>query len=197
MCIEEDLRKFLTIKKEMETITGEIKKDDIYIKVNEKTLGGYRNVLEQMGEGIAFCSTDVGYLTYMGSNWYVTLGLPKTNHSNTWSPKELKEFLEEEQRNKSVQHPVGPENCFKPAYEIHLNQFWSMELERMQPGQKISITEDQFKIIELFANTRKDENLNTIYILNDAHFRILPKFVYEQARGVLYSGEVISREFDV
>ena len=38
--------------------------------------------------------------------------------------------------------------------------------------RKISLTEEQFKIIELFANTRKDGGLNTIYELNDCRFMI-------------------------
>jgi hypothetical protein len=54
-------------------------------------------------------------------------------------------------------------------YEIHIGKIFGEK-----PKQRIIITQAQLVIIERFAHTRKDENLNTIYKLNDVEFRILP-----------------------
>jgi hypothetical protein len=54
-------------------------------------------------------------------------------------------------------------------YEIHIGKIFGEK-----PKQRIVITQAQLIIIERFAHTRKDKDLNTIYKLNDVEFRILP-----------------------
>jgi hypothetical protein len=54
-------------------------------------------------------------------------------------------------------------------YEIHIGKKFGEK-----PKQKIIITQAQFIIIERFAHTRKDENLNIIYKLNDIEFKVVP-----------------------
>ena len=41
------------------------------------------------------------------------------------------------------------------------------------------ITREQFAVIEQFADTRKDEDLNTIYRLNQCEFKVIPHFSFE------------------
>lgn len=37
-------------------------------------------------------------------------------------------------------------------------------------------TREQFTVIEQFADTRKDKDLNTIYRLNQCEFKVVPHF---------------------
>ena len=61
-------------------------------------------------------------------------------------------------------------------YEIHIGQVIDSESLMPRPKQVFIITRDQFAIIEQFASTRKDEELNTWYKLNDCEFRVWPHF---------------------
>lgn len=61
-------------------------------------------------------------------------------------------------------------------YEIRIGKFLDLATNREVAKQKIIITQDQLNLIEYFANTRKDAELNTIYILNDCEFTIHPVF---------------------
>lgn len=47
------------------------------------------------------------------------------------------------------------------------------------PQQTIIITEEQAEVIKEFAHTRKDKDLNTIYILNECEFRMVPHFDFD------------------
>ncbi len=44
-----------------------------------------------------------------------------------------------------------------------------------QPNMMIPISQHEKEILQRFANTRKDKNMNTIYIINDVEFQIMPK----------------------
>ena len=165
-----------------------MQKSEVFIRVTPDSIRKYMEVIEECGDRfiepgagsrLLFKQEGHGVLEYMPFHgWTVTqTRIPDSGARDNFSPEDLKEFLTIEKMTEQAKHPVGPENCFKPDYEIHLNPFWDMGSESMKPGQVIPITEDQFKVIELFANTKKDENLNTIYILNDVSFQIFPKFV--------------------
>lgn len=165
-----------------------MQKSEVFIEVTPESLPKYVEVIKECGDRfiqltrggkLIFEERGWGVLEYMPfQGWVVTQTLiPDFGGRDNFSPEDLKEFLTIKAMTEKAKHPVGPENCFKPDYEIHLNPFWDMRSESMKPGQVIPITEDQFKIIELFSNTRKDENLNTIYTLNDVSFQIFPKFV--------------------
>ena len=56
-------------------------------------------------------------------------------------------------------------NNFK--YEILIGAIVDMNTQTIKAEQTIIITQSQLKIIELFAHSRKDKDLNTIYKLND------------------------------
>lgn len=49
----------------------------------------------------------------------------------------------------------------------------------IEPKQKIIITKEQLEVIETFVNTIKDNKLNTIYILNQCEFKIIPHIVWQ------------------
>lgn len=62
-------------------------------------------------------------------------------------------------------------------YEIHIGKALNANnLSETIPLQKIIITQEQLAVIEMFADQRKDKELNTIYKLNDCEFRIYPHF---------------------
>lgn len=169
-----------------------MQKSEVFVEVTPDSIRKYMEVIEECGDRfiepgaggkLLFKQRGHGVLEYMPfQGWTITQTfIPDSGARDNFSPEDLRNFLTTremiEQEARKALHPVGPENCFKPDYEIHLNPFWDMGSESMKPGQVIPITEDQFKIIELFSNTKKDENLNTIYTLNDASFQIFPKFV--------------------
>ena len=59
-------------------------------------------------------------------------------------------------------------------YEIHIGQVIDLITGLLKPRQVFIITKEQFAIIEMFANQKKDFELNTIYKLNDCEFKIMP-----------------------
>ena len=60
------------------------------------------------------------------------------------------------------------------SYEIHIGSVIDGETFKSIPDQVIKITEDQFKIVEMFADLYKDKDLNFIYKINNCEFKILP-----------------------
>lgn len=60
------------------------------------------------------------------------------------------------------------------TYEIQIGQSFDMSKGKLAPKTVIIISEDQKLIIDTFASTKKDEDLNTIYILNEVEFYIVP-----------------------
>ena len=63
-------------------------------------------------------------------------------------------------------------------YEIHIGEIYELESQTKKPKQTMIINEDQRAVIEQFAYTKRDADLNTIYILNQCEFRILPHFEF-------------------
>ena len=61
-------------------------------------------------------------------------------------------------------------------HEIHIGEVFDTETNSTKPKQVLIITDDQLAIIERFAHTKKDAELNTIYDINDCIFRIYPHF---------------------
>ena len=59
-------------------------------------------------------------------------------------------------------------------YEIHIGEVIDLITGLSKPRQIFIITEEQFAIIEMFANQTKDFELNTIYKLNDCEFKLMP-----------------------
>lgn len=59
------------------------------------------------------------------------------------------------------------------SYEIHIGSVIDGETFKSIPDQVIKITEDQFKIVEMFADLCKDENLTSIYKINNCKFKML------------------------
>jgi len=64
------------------------------------------------------------------------------------------------------------------TYEIYIGESRDL-LGNKSPRLVISITQEQYDIIKTFASTRKDENLNTIYKLNECEFYVHPQFYTE------------------
>ncbi len=65
---------------------------------------------------------------------------------------------------------------FNQRYELHIGSVFNMELGAEQPRQKMNISEEQFLLIETFASTFKDKDLNTVYKLNNCEFLVYPFF---------------------
>lgn len=61
-------------------------------------------------------------------------------------------------------------------YEIHIGEIFDLGDQLPKPAQVIIITQDQFAIIEQFADTKKDRKLNTTYIINQCEFTVTPHF---------------------
>ena len=64
-------------------------------------------------------------------------------------------------------------------FEIHIGKIYDLESKTEKPKQTMIITRAQFAVIEQFADTRKDEDLNTIYKLNQCEFKVMPHFSFE------------------
>lgn len=65
-------------------------------------------------------------------------------------------------------------------YEIQIGEVFDLTLNAKKPKQIIIITAQQKEVIELFANQIKDAELNTIYIINDCEFRMIPYFEFDK-----------------
>jgi hypothetical protein len=63
-------------------------------------------------------------------------------------------------------------------YEIHIGESIDLETNEKKPKRVMIITPDQLALIELFAHTRKDCELNTIYNINDVEFKVLPSLTH-------------------
>jgi hypothetical protein len=61
-------------------------------------------------------------------------------------------------------------------YEIQIGITTDLDTGRKKPEQTIIITGEQLMVIEIFAHSRKNEDLSTTYILNDVEFKIMPHF---------------------
>lgn len=59
-------------------------------------------------------------------------------------------------------------------FEIHIGEVFDSDGNTTKAKQTMVITREQFAVIEQFADTRRDENLNTIYKLNQCEFRVFP-----------------------
>ena len=64
-------------------------------------------------------------------------------------------------------------------FEIHIGKTYDLESKTEKPKQTVIITREQFAVIEQFADTRKDEELNTIYRLNKCEFKVMPYFSFK------------------
>jgi len=62
------------------------------------------------------------------------------------------------------------------THVITIGEMFDIDKGSAVPKQTIEISNDQLAIIEMFASTRKDEDLNTVYKLNDIEFRVFPYF---------------------
>lgn len=63
----------------------------------------------------------------------------------------------------------------KYNYEIQIGEVFDLTTNKNKPKQTIYITDEQLRVIEIFANTKKDADLNTVYIINGCEFRIVPR----------------------
>ncbi len=59
---------------------------------------------------------------------------------------------------------------------VSIGEMYDIEKGHNAPKQMMYISTAQFQIIETFASTRKDEDLNTVYKLNDIEFKVTPYF---------------------
>jgi len=61
-------------------------------------------------------------------------------------------------------------------FEIHIGKIYDLESKTEKPERTMIITREQLAVIEQFADTRKDEYLNSIYKLNQCEFKVIPHF---------------------
>ena len=57
-------------------------------------------------------------------------------------------------------------------YEIQIGETFDPTTNSKIPKQTLIITREQLAIIEIFADERKDADLNIIYKLNECEFRV-------------------------
>jgi hypothetical protein len=67
----------------------------------------------------------------------------------------------------------------KYNYKIHIGEIFDLIANENRPKQTIYITDEQFEVITMFANTKKDADLNTVYIINDCEFKVIPHISLE------------------
>ena len=71
-------------------------------------------------------------------------------------------------------------------YEIQIGEVIDLTTGwTLKPKQVITITEDQFDTIKMFANQRRGPDLNTIYRLNDCEFKVIPSLKVGNAKEKL------------
>ena len=68
-------------------------------------------------------------------------------------------------------------------FAIHIGKIYDLESKTEKPKQTMIITREQFALIEHFADTRKDEELNIIYKLNQCEFKVIPYFDFDNKKG--------------
>lgn len=61
-------------------------------------------------------------------------------------------------------------------YIINIGEVLDVESNLIRPKQTLIISNEQFEVIKQFANTEKDADLNTVYIINDFKFKVIPEF---------------------
>jgi hypothetical protein len=59
-------------------------------------------------------------------------------------------------------------------YKIEIGSVYDITEKKILPSKVILITSDQFEVIRMFANTKIDEYLNTIYKINNVEFKVVP-----------------------
>ena len=67
-------------------------------------------------------------------------------------------------------------------FEIYIGTTYDLESKIEKPKHTAIITREQFAVIEQFADTRKDEDLNTIYRLNQCEFKVMPHFSFKDEK---------------
>ena len=65
-------------------------------------------------------------------------------------------------------------------YEIHIGRDYDLETKEHKPKHTLIISEDQLRIIKELADIRRDRDLNTIYIINEIEFKIIPVIEFNQ-----------------
>ena len=68
-------------------------------------------------------------------------------------------------------------------FAIHIGKIYDLESKTEKPKLTMIITREQFALIEQFADTRKDEDLNIIYRLNQCEFKVIPYFDFDNKKG--------------
>lgn len=61
-------------------------------------------------------------------------------------------------------------------WEIQIGEAIELVDFKKGPHITVQITDEQFEIVQMFASTRKDANMNTIYTLNKVDFLVVPLF---------------------
>lgn len=64
-------------------------------------------------------------------------------------------------------------------YEIHIGKAFNMDTKMQDAKSKIIITQDQFAVIEQFADIELDAELKRTYIINKCRFTIHPHFEFK------------------
>ena len=68
-------------------------------------------------------------------------------------------------------------------FAIHIGKIYDLESKTEKPKLTMIITREQLALIEQFADTRKDEDLNIIYRLNKCEFKVIPYFDFDNKKG--------------
>ena len=61
-------------------------------------------------------------------------------------------------------------------HEIQIGEVYDQETKSYKPKQTYIITDEQRYIIEMFADVKKDNELQPIYKINDCEFKLIPHF---------------------
>ena len=59
-------------------------------------------------------------------------------------------------------------------YELHIGKVFDLSENTEKPKFKLVVTEPELNVLKWFTSTRKDADLNTIYMLNDVEFTVSP-----------------------
>ncbi len=64
-------------------------------------------------------------------------------------------------------------------YEIHIGSIYNIETGQTAPKQVMIISHEQFEVIKMFADQKKDSELKTIYKINNCEFTVYPHFEFQ------------------
>lgn len=59
-------------------------------------------------------------------------------------------------------------------YEVQIGSNYNLSTQQAEPAVKFTISQEQFEILVKFADVRRDDELNALYVINNCSFKMVP-----------------------